>query len=102
MFWSDQMSIRPQRFVTVFALLLLAAGFCPSRADDAEMVKEKLFQAKKDYDAEVQRFKKAITDWLDKREEDARKVGNKKVVDQVKTEQTAFEKSGELPQMIPT
>ena len=87
--------------ITFFALGL-AAHSAPARADDAEPIKEKLFQAKKAYDADVQKFRKAITDTLDKREDDARKAGNKKVVDQVKVERAAFEKSGELPTGIPT
>jgi len=95
------MSIRPHRFL--FALLTgaLAVGLAAARADDAEAVKDKLFQAKKDYDAEVQKFKKAITETLDKHEEDARKAGNKKVVDQIKAERDAFEKTGESPQVVP-
>jgi hypothetical protein len=95
------MSIRIHRFLSALALLLLAVGLCPARADDADAVKDKLFQAKKDYDAEVQKFKKAITEVLDKREEDARKAGNKKAVDQAKAEREAFEKTGELPAVYP-
>ena len=80
------MSIRPHRFL--FALLTgaLVVGLSAARADDVEAVKDKLFQAKKEYDAEVQKFKKAITYLLDKREDDARKAGKKKLVDQIKAE----------------
>jgi hypothetical protein len=96
------MCIRIHRFL--FALLTgtFVVGLSAARADDVEAVKDKLFQAKKDYDAQVQKFKKAITETLDKHEEDARKVGNKKIVDQVKAEREAFERSGELPSMLPT
>jgi hypothetical protein len=95
------MNICPHRFL--FALLsgFLAFGICATRADDGDMVKEKLFQAKKEFDAEAQKFKKAIADHLDKREEDARRKGNKKQVDQIKAERDAFEKTGESPQMVP-
>jgi hypothetical protein len=72
------MSIRIDRYVSALALLLLTICLCPARADDVEVVKDKLFQAKKDYDAKVQKFKMAMTDLLDKREEEARKAGNKK------------------------
>jgi hypothetical protein len=89
-----------RRLLCIVPLLLLAFGLCPAQADDAEMVKEKLFQAKKDYDAEVQKFKKAVSEMLDKREEDARKKGDKKQVDQIKAEREAFEKTGESPQMV--
>jgi hypothetical protein len=93
---------RPRHLLLALFTGVLAFGLCPARADDAEAVKEKLFQAKKAYDAEVQKFKKAITDQLDKREDDARKAGNKKQVDQIKVERDAFEKTGELPQMVPS
>jgi hypothetical protein len=95
------MSIRTRRNVSALAFLLLTIGLTPARADDAEMVKDKLFQAKKEYDAEVQKFKKAITESLDKREDDARNAGNKKAVDQAKSERNAFEKIGELPANVP-
>ena len=42
------------------AVFFLAAGLCSARADDAEAVKEKIFQAKKTYDAEVVKFKMSI------------------------------------------
>jgi hypothetical protein len=74
---------RPRHLLLALFTGVLAFGLCPARADDAEAVKEKLFQAKKAYDAEVQKFKKAITELLDKRERDA------------------FEKMGESPQMVP-
>jgi Skp family chaperone for outer membrane proteins len=96
------MRIRLHRFLSSLLIVILAVGLCPARSDDAEMVKEKLFQAKKDYDAQLQKFKKSITDLLDKREDDARMKGNKKQVDQIKAERDAFEKTGESPQAIPS
>jgi hypothetical protein len=94
------MSIRLRHLLLALLSGALAAGLCSARADETDMVKEKLFQAKKEYDAEVQKFKKAIADQLDKREDDARKAGNKKHVDLIKLERDAFEKTGELPQMV--
>jgi hypothetical protein len=80
----------------------LAIGLCSARADEgAEAVKEKLARAKQDYDASAQKFKKTVIDLLDKREDEARKSGSIKVVEQVKAERAAFEKSGEVPGMIP-
>jgi hypothetical protein len=93
---------RLHRFLLVLFTCIFAAGLSPARADDAEMVKEKLFQAKKEYDAKVQKFKMTVTESLDRREEDARKKGDKKLVDQVKAERDAFEKTGESPQSIPS
>jgi hypothetical protein len=94
------MRSRASLFLIALLTGVLAFGLCPAQADDVEAVKEKLFQAKKAYDAEVKKFKKAVADLLDKREEDARKKGNKKQVDQIKAEREAFEKTGEPPQMI--
>jgi hypothetical protein len=95
------MRTRPYCFLPALLTGVLALGLSSVRADDAEAVKEKLFQAKKAYDAEVQKFKKAVSDQLDKREDTARKAGDKKVVDQVKAEREVFEKKGEIPSMIP-
>lgn len=95
------MSFRTHHSVSALALFFLAVGLCPARADDAEMVKGKLFLAKKAYDAKVLKFKKVVIDLLDKREDDARKMGNKKQVDQIKTERATFEKTAELPSGIP-
>jgi hypothetical protein len=90
-----------RRFLYALLTGSLAFGLCPARADDVEMLKEKLFQAKKDYDSHLQKFKKAVADLLDKREADARKAGNKKLLDQIKAEREAFKKTGEPPLTIP-
>lgn len=83
---------------TACAVALIAlAALAPARADDVETVKEKLFQAKKLYDGESRKFRASVTDALDKREDAARKAGDKKAVDAVKGERDRFEKEGELP-----
>jgi hypothetical protein len=92
---------RVYRFACVSAVLLLGLALGPARADDVESVRQKLFEAKKAYDGETQKFRKASADWFDKREEEARVSGNKKLVDQVKAERAAFEKDGETPQAFP-
>lgn len=86
------MSIR----VSVVALAV-ALVVCSARADEVGDIKEKLFEAKKEYDGETRKFRSAVTEALDKREEAARKAGDKKAVDQVKTERERYDKSGELP-----
>ncbi len=91
----------PALVCLVPTLVLLALAGSAARADDADAVKERLFQAKKGYDAEAQKFRQAVGDLLDKREEAARKAGSKKQLDQVKAERTAFEKEGELPTAVP-
>jgi hypothetical protein len=93
--------LRPLRFLCTIAVVALVVGLHPARADDAEAVKETLFQAKKAYDGETQKFRKAVAELLDKREGAARQAGNKKLVDQIKFEQKAFENEGELPTGVP-
>ena len=94
------MVVRSFGSVAVFAAVV-ALGLCHARADDAEGVKKKLAEAKKAYADEAEKFQKAVTDLLDKREADARKAGNKKAVEQAKAERFAFETQGELPAMCP-
>jgi hypothetical protein len=85
------------RLLPAFAVLFLVVGLCSARADEAEEVKEKLSQAKKTYDDELQKFKQAVTELLDKRKDDARQAGNKKLVDQIKAEREAFNKDSTPP-----
>jgi hypothetical protein len=96
------MSRCPQRFLFALLTCVFAFGLCSARADEAEDVKEKLSQAKKTYDDEVQKFNKAVADLLDKREDDARQAGNKKLVAQIKAERVVFYKDGTPPVPLPT
>jgi hypothetical protein len=89
------------RLLTAFGVVVLGGGLCAAQADDVDAVKEKLFQAKKAYDADVQKYRKAVGDWLDKREDEARKAGDKKLVDKVKADRQAFEKNGDPPVALP-
>ena len=91
----------PSRFLCALVFVALAVGLCPARADDVGDVKEKLFQAKKAYDAEAQKFRQAVAELLDQREEAARKAGNKKALDAVKAERDRFDKTGEPPATVP-
>lgn len=91
------------RLVSLFVLAALSVSLAPARgADDVEAVKEKLYQAKKEYDGEVRKFRKSVGEYLTKREDAARNAGNKKLVDQAKAEQEAFEKLGEIPAKLPS
>ncbi len=96
------MTPRPLRFLCALAVVALAVGLCPARADDVDAVKEKLFQAKKAYDGETQKFRREVGDLLDKREADARKAGDKKAVDAAKAQRKAFDEAGELPPLPAT
>lgn len=86
-----------RRIVPALALAALASALAPARGDDVETVKDKLFQAKKLYDGETRKFRAAVTEALDRREEAARKAGDKKAVEAVKVDRERFDKSGELP-----
>ena len=82
------------------AVVVLVVCVCAARADEKDPVKEKLAAAKLAYDGEVQQFRKAVGEWLDKRETDARNAGDRKVVEQIKDERKSFE-DGELPKGAP-
>jgi hypothetical protein len=85
----------------MFALALTASVCAAHAADPADAVKEKLFRAKKAYDDEVEKFRKAVGESLDKREDTARKAGNKKSLDSVKADRERFDKTGEPPTATP-
>jgi len=85
----------------------MTALFCAlwlglAQANDVTTVKEKLYQAKKEYDSEVRKFRKSVAEWLEKREDAARKAGDKKQLDRVKIERKQFDETGELPAELPT
>src|SRR5262249_36633641 len=92
---------RPARLLSALAFVTLTAGLCAARADDIDTLKQKLDESKKGYADEWGKFKQAVTDWLDKREETVRKTGNKALIEQVKYEREAFEKRGEPPAGLP-
>lgn len=81
-----------QLFLTTALVLAMVAT---TRADD-DPIKTKLEGARKDYDSKVEKYNKAINDWLDKKEETARKAGNKATVDQIKTQRESFQDTGML------
>lgn len=83
----------------VIALLLGVA--CAAVAEDKDPVKEKLFVAKVAYDKEMRQFRKQVDEWFDKREEIARKAGDKKAIDQLREERKAYEEKSELPKSMP-
>jgi hypothetical protein len=90
-----------RRASSIIALTaFLACGI--ATAADEDPVRAKLDAAKATYESEVVKFEVAVDEWLDKREESARKDGNKKLVDLVKAERQAFHEKGELPKDLPT
>lgn len=88
------------RFACALAATAVVA-FAPARGTDTDAIKENLFKAKKAYDEETQKFRAAVGEYFDKREDEARKSGNKKGVDQVKIDRDRFEQAGDLPPGCP-
>lgn len=86
--------VRP---ILVCACLAAAVGV--ARSEDP--VAEKLFKAKEAHDKEAQQVHKQAKEWLDQRENSARKAGDKKLVDQIKDEREEFEEYGQLPRSAP-
>src|SRR6266545_2641653 len=81
--------------------LIVVVLSCAAGADDKDPVKEKLFAAKVAYDAEMSQYRKQAGEWFDRREEVARKAGDKMLVDQIKVERKTFDEDGELPKNVP-
>jgi hypothetical protein len=84
--------------------LLLALPFLAVtsslRAED-DPVKEKLEKKKADYEVDIEKYHRAVTEYFDRRETAARNAGNKKLVDQIKAERQTFTDDGELPKAAP-
>lgn len=85
---------------TALTVVVLVCA-CAARADDRDPIKEKLFAAKVAYDKEMSAYRTAVGEWFDKREDAARKAGDKKAVDTVKAERKAFDEGGTLPKTAP-
>lgn len=64
-------------------------------ADDPVTIN--LTTAKEKYKAEIEKFQKSVGDWFDKREDAARKKGDKKAVDAILAERKAFTDKNTLP-----
>jgi hypothetical protein len=88
-----------QRLFLILSASLFTLLF--ARAGDGDPIKDKLAKAKATYEKEVEKFKKDMTTSFDKREEAARKSGDKKRLDQIKAERKAFEDDGETPATAP-
>lgn len=75
---------------------------CMAVGQNKDPIKENLFEAKVAYDKQMRQFRKQAAEWFDKREETARKAGDKKTLDQIKAERAAFDEYGGLPRIAPT
>jgi len=85
--------------LSVFCLTLI--GMTGVRADD-DPIREKLDQARTAYDSEIEKYRAAVTAFMDAREEAARRDPNKRLVDQIKAERQAFGEKGEVPKTLPS
>lgn len=84
----------------ILALLgVLTCSIALSADEDA--VAKKLQAAKDDYDAKIEKAEAAVVKWFDKREDAARKSGDKKALDQIKADRSAFEEYSTLPGTAP-
>lgn len=87
------------RVLLILWAFVTAAALANARA--ADPIEQKLDKAKSAYAAELEKFQKDVVASLDKREEAARKAGDKKLLDQIKTERLTFEERGEVPVSTP-
>lgn len=87
--------------VVIAALTSAVAALGDEKEKEKDPVREKLFAAKVAYDKEIRHFRKQVEEWLDKREETARKAGDKKTLDLVKEERKTYEENGDLPKSLP-
>ncbi len=88
------------RLTTLLIVLILNLASSACLADD-DPVKLKLDKAKAAYDAAMDKARNAVGEYFDKREEAARKDGNKKLVDEIKVERKAFDEKDEPPSAAP-
>jgi hypothetical protein len=68
---------------------------------EEDTIKLRLDKAKKDYEEQIEDFRKDVREYFEKRENSARKDGDKKRVDQIKEERQQFTASGVLPKTVP-
>ena len=84
--------------IRTVSLLVLCAALTPllARPDD-DPIRTKLVAAKVAYEATHSDYRLTAQAWFDARDDAARKAGNKKLVDLIKSERKAFEEKGDLP-----
>jgi tRNA A-37 threonylcarbamoyl transferase component Bud32 len=74
----------------------------PPPPAETDPIKARLDKAREAYEADYEKLRKEMLDSFQEKEDAARKDGNKKVVDQVKTEREAFENRNQLPRVVPS
>lgn len=63
-------------------------------AEESDPILDKLAKAKATYQRDIEKYQMSVAGYFDKREETARKNGDKKAVDQIKAERQEFEEIG--------
>lgn len=99
------------RVVRLFSsyLALLAFAFLISQGpvlahaeeEEGDPIRTKLDGAKKAHRSAIEKVRKSVMDHLDKREQTARREGDKKLVDQIKAERQQFETTRQVPGSTP-
>jgi len=84
-----------------FVIVCLFALVGVSLAEDADLIKVELGEAKKKFADQGTIYRKAITAHLDEQEKKARENGDKKLVDQIKSERKSLEDTKKLPTLLP-
>ena len=79
---------------------VLVCGLAASADGDA--VAKKLQAAKDDYDAKIEKAEAAVVKWFDKREDAARRAGDKRALDQIKADREMYAEFGVLSSAAPT
>jgi hypothetical protein len=69
----------------------------PLLADEPDPIRTKLDKAKAAFEADMKKLRAAVALTFDKREEIARKNGDKSLLDQIKAERRTFDEQGDFP-----
>jgi hypothetical protein len=93
-----------QRFwrITIVTTLLNLGFGAFALGFDPDEIKNSLDRAKETYERELAAHRKDLLSTLEKAEDEARRNGNKKLVDQIIADREAFGQKEKLPKSIPT
>jgi hypothetical protein len=88
------------RGLTLLFICLFATCAVSLAADEADPIKERLDKARSDYTAQVAGLREELLKALKEREDQARKTGDLKTVERVKSERDVFESRAQVPTVI--
>lgn len=84
-----------------FAFLVALCGIASAAARNPDPVRERLVAARAAFDTETEEVHQQVVEWFERREDTARKLGDKKAVDQLKIERAEYEGGYDLPRNAP-